>query len=96
MSTMEMMRQKLSTLSPTHIDIIDDSAKHAGHAGAAGGGGHYRLTLVSDQFKGMNTLTRHRTVYQALGDMMTEQIHALSISAFTPEEFQSTTQQDKK
>ena len=86
-SVANMMRQRLAVLNLTHVEIIDDSAKHAGHAGAAGGGGHYRLTIVSEQFKGMNTLTRHRTIYQALGDMMSEQIHALSISAFAPEEF---------
>jgi BolA protein len=85
-TTQELIKQKLTALEPHNLDIIDESALHAGHSGAAGGGGHYRLTIVSDHFKGMNAVARHRAVYQALGDLMREQIHALSISAFTPEE----------
>lgn len=86
MSRIEQMRKRLDALHPTHIDIIDDSAQHAGHA-SANGGGHYRLVIVSESFKGMNAVNRHREIYRVLGDMMGEQIHALSISAFTPEEF---------
>jgi BolA protein len=86
MSTIEKMKEKLASLNPTHLDIIDDSALHAGHAGA-GQGGHYRLVIVSSQFRDMNAVSRHRTIYRTLGDMMSDQIHALSISAFAPEEF---------
>ena len=66
---------------------MDDSAKHAGHAGAASGGGHYQLTIVSKQFAGKPQVARHRLIYQALGDMMQRQIHALSITAYTPDQF---------
>ncbi len=85
-TTIELMQQKLSILSPDNIQIIDDSAKHAGHAGAKSGGGHYQLRIVSSAFAGQNTVARHRMIYDALGDMMRQQIHALSITAQTPEE----------
>ncbi len=85
-TTLELIKEKLAVLEPQRLDLTDESALHAGHSGAAGGGGHYRLVIVSEQFKAMNTVARHRAIYQALGDMMQEQIHALSISAFAPEE----------
>ena len=69
-STIELMQQKLSTLTPTNIQIIDDSAKHAGHEGAKSGGGHYQLRIVSSAFTGQTTVSRHRMIYDALGDMM--------------------------
>ena len=90
MSTIETMQARLATLNPTHIEIQDDSASHAGHAGAKSGGGHFFLTLVSDQFAGKMTLARHRKIYELLGDLMQQQIHALSIKAYTPDEFFST------
>ncbi len=80
------MREKLAALEPQRLDIIDDSAKHAGHAGAREGGGHYRLTIVSTRFAGSGTLQRHRLIYEALGPMMRREIHALSIQALTPDE----------
>lgn len=86
MNTIEAMRERLAALAPTVIDIGDDSALHAGHAGARSGGGHYRLTIVSPRFAGCSTMQRHRLVYDALAPMMKQEIHALSISAKTPEE----------
>ena len=86
MSTIEQMQQKLAILSPSAIQIIDDSAKHAGHAGAKSGGGHYQLDIISTEFTGKPTLARHRMIYDALGEMIQQQIHALSIKAQTPEE----------
>lgn len=82
----EQIRQRLSTLAPTAMELQDESALHAGHAGARAGGGHYRLRIVSAAFSGKNTVARHRLVYEALGDMMKQQIHALAIVARTPEE----------
>ena len=80
-----LLRERLAVLQPLQLDIIDDSAQHAGHAGA-GGGGHYRLLIVSTAFSGKTTLARHRLVYDALGELMHSKIHALSIVALTPEE----------
>lgn len=85
--TIDLIRQKLAVLAPERIDIVDESAQHAGHAGAAGGGGHYRLIIVSGRFKDTNVVGRHRMIYEALGEMMKERIHALSISAYAPDEF---------
>ncbi|MCP4010424.1 MAG: BolA family transcriptional regulator [Proteobacteria bacterium] len=75
-----------AALEPESLDIIDDSHKHAGHAGSKGGAGHFDLTIVSDKFSGMNTIGRHRLIYDALSEMMPGEIHALSIKAFSPEE----------
>ncbi|HWT53616.1 MAG TPA: BolA family protein [Rhodocyclaceae bacterium] len=72
-------------LQPLQIEIIDDSALHAGHAGAREGG-HYRLMIVSPQFAGKKTMERHRMVYATLDALMKNGIHALSITAKTPEE----------
>jgi BolA family transcriptional regulator, general stress-responsive regulator len=81
------IRQKIADgLSPLQCAVEDESAKHAGHAGAASGGGHYRLRLVSPRFDGLGRLARHRLVYDCLGDMMHQEIHALAIVALTPSE----------
>lgn len=73
-------------LSAESVEIDDQSHLHAGHAGAAGGGGHYEVTIVASCFKGLNTLARHRLVYEAVGDLMKKEIHALSIQAYSAEE----------
>lgn len=86
MNTVEHMREKLAAISPESMEILDESAKHAGHEGAKSGGGHYSLTIVSPRFSGQGTLARHRLVYETLGDMMHNEIHALSIKAYTPDE----------
>lgn len=86
MSTLDAMREKLAALEPLRLEIVDDSAKHAGHAGAKRGGGHYRLAIVSPRFSGCGTMQRHRLIYEALGPMMRGEIHALSIKAQAPEE----------
>ncbi len=85
MNTIDTMREKLAALEPLRLEVLDDSAKHAGHAGA-GGGGHYRLTIVSRRFSGCGTMQRHRLIYEALGPMMRGEIHALSIKALAPED----------
>ena len=85
-----MIRQRLTeAFAPVELDIIDESHKHAGHPGAAGGGGHFVAYIVSDAFVGKNLLQRHRMVYEALGDAMKTEIHALSIKAHTPAELAS-------
>lgn len=87
MDRVAQIRERLvRAFAPEHLEIIDDSHRHAGHAGAASGGGHFTVAIVSDAFAGHRSLARHRLVYQALGDLMPAQIHALSISAMTPDE----------
>ncbi|MFC4729904.1 BolA family protein [Coralloluteibacterium thermophilus] len=73
-------------LAPVELAVIDDSHKHVGHAGARDGRGHFTVHVVSAAFEGMNPLARHRAVYQALGDFMLTDIHALSMKALTPAE----------
>jgi BolA protein len=74
-------------LAPTALEIIDDSAKHAGHAGArAGGESHFTVRIVSDGFRGKNAVARHRMVYAALKPLLDEGLHALAIEAKAPDE----------
>ncbi len=80
-----LLRERLAFLSPQRLELVDDSAEHAGHAGAREGG-HYRLLIVSRQFAGKSTLQRHRIIYDALGELMRSRIHALSIRSMTPDE----------
>jgi BolA protein len=86
MSTADLIRQRLTALDPETFTLEDESAQHRGHAGAAGGGGHFRLTIVSPRFRDLSTLARHRLVYETMGELMQRDIHALSITALTPEE----------
>jgi BolA protein len=88
MTTIEQLEVALERLSPSHLAIQDDSALHAGHAGNTGGG-HYTVTIVSKQFDGLSLLKRHRLVYEAAAVLMKQKIHALSISAKTPQEVQT-------
>jgi BolA protein len=78
-----------AALAAAHVEVVDESALHAGHAGASTGGGHFRALVVSDRFEGKNRLERQRLVYAALTDEMGAQIHALSMTTLTPDEWQS-------
>ena len=81
------VRERLTqALQPTSLELIDESARHAGHAGAASGGGHYIVHIVSAAFQDKSPIQRHRLVYDAVGDMLHTEIHALSIQAETPQE----------
>jgi BolA protein len=74
-----------AALAPAALEIIDDSALHAGHAGARAGG-HFRVTLVAEVFRGRSPLERHRLVYAAVAPLLQDGVHALNISARTPDE----------
>ena len=81
------MKARLSTLEPVELELVDESEQHRGHAGyAPGGSTHWRLSIVSPRFSGQSVVARHRMVYQALGNLMQNPIHALAITARTPEE----------
>ncbi len=82
----EIEKRMRADLEPLAIDLVDDSAMHAGHAGAASGGGHYRMRIVSARFAGLSRVARHRLVYDPLSDLMRHAIHALTIEALTPDE----------
>ncbi len=70
-------------LKPTHLQVTDDSAAHAGHAGAREGR-HFSVTIVSDRFTGQNRVARHRLVYDALASLIPQGIHAVAIHAKAP------------
>lgn len=74
-----------AALAPIDLQVIDDSAKHAGHAGA-GEGSHFTVVVVAEAFAGKTRVARHRLVYDALADAMKNGIHALAITASTPAE----------
>lgn len=80
-----LIREALQTLTPTELTIHDDSQSHIGHAGAKGGG-HFQVTIISPLFQGKMAIQRHRMVYEALGSLMTTDIHAITITAKTPED----------
>jgi BolA protein len=83
----EKLKSRLQeALAPIQLEIIDETAKHAGHAGAASGGGHYILHIVASAFQDKSPIQRHRLVFDAVGDMMHTDIHALSIQAKAPGE----------
>ena len=77
------LRESLTIQS---LEIIDESHLHVGHAGAASGGGHFQVIITAIDFEDLNTLARHRLVYEALGDAMETDIHALSIKAYASSE----------
>jgi BolA protein len=81
------MREKLASLDPLALELEDESGQHAGHAGSRpSGGSHWRLAIVSEAFRGKSAVARHRMVYEALGDLMKRDIHALKIEASAPEQ----------
>jgi len=81
----ERIRELLTkALDPLVLEVIDEGHKHAGHSGE--GKGHFFARIVSPAFAGKNPIQRHRMVYEALGDMMPDGIHALSIEAKAPGE----------
>ncbi len=82
----EIKKRLTAALAPENLEVVDESHMHAGHAGAKSGAGHFAVTIVSDAFKGCTLVDRHRKIYDALGDMMQTEIHALSINAYTEEE----------
>lgn len=81
------IRSRLAALEPVQLELEDQSEQHRGHAGyQAGGNTHWRLSIVSPRFAGQPVVARHRMVYEALGNLMQNPIHALAITARAPEE----------
>ena len=87
MSIEPLMRQRLAALEPISLEVLDESEKHRGHAGwKPSGNTHWSVTIVAEAFRGKSTVARHRMVYQALGELMDNPIHALTIAARAPDE----------
>lgn len=88
--TKALIEQKLKReLSAVHLDLEDETWRHAGHAGAASGGGHFIVTIVSPKFEGLNALDRRRLVFRVLQPEMQGAIHALTVRAFAPGEWRA-------
>jgi BolA family transcriptional regulator, general stress-responsive regulator len=83
MNLIEIIKNRLASLEPTLLEIQDDSAAHAGHRGNMGGG-HFKVKITSSHFSDKSQIIRHRLIYQALGDLIPQKIHALSIIAISP------------
>jgi BolA protein len=82
----EIEKRLRAALAPTRLQVINDSARHHGHAGDDGSGeSHFTVEIEAEAFAGMNRLQRQRAVNAALGDLMTDRIHALAIRASAPE-----------
>ena len=77
----EIERRLQAAFSPESLLVEDESHLHAGHAGARDGRGHFRVSIVAEAFEELNPVARHRAVYQAMGELMQTDIHALSIEA---------------
>jgi BolA protein len=83
----EMLRRLNSALSPTFVDLVNDSEQHRGHGGHnPSGESHFSLEIESAAFAGKSRVERQRMVYHALGDLMRERVHALQIRARAPGE----------
>ena len=85
MPLLEIIKTKLhDKINIQHLEIIDESHKHANHTQS--NGGHFKISIVSDDFKDINLIGRHKMIYSALGDLIKTKIHAISINAKTPDE----------
>lgn len=79
-----MIRGRLAEqFAPDLLEVRDDSHKHVGHPGARDGRGHFHVRIVSEQFRGLSPVARHRRIYAALGPLMQTDIHALSIEVLS-------------
>lgn len=88
MSVAEKIRQKINArLSPSQLEVMDESHLHVGHTGAREGGeSHFRILVVSDQFEGLTRVARQRLINDILREELAGPIHALAIKTLTPEE----------
>lgn len=84
---LEAIRQRLeAALEPEELVVEDEGHLHVGHEGARDGRGHFRVFVVAECLSGLSSLQRHRKIYQAMGEMMTTDIHALAIDAYSSDE----------
>ncbi len=77
--TQAINERLIKSIRPSILEVIDESQQHVGHVGSQGGAGHFAVKIAADAFAGKNLVACHRMVYQALGNMMEKEIHALRI-----------------
>ena len=88
--TVVLIEQALrEQLQPERLEVLDDSAAHAGHT-ESGGRGHFRVRIVSTRFAGLGAVQRHRLVNAVLAPLWDSHLHAVSITALSPDEFTKT------
>ena len=80
----EVERRLTEKLAPVHLEVVDDSARHAGHAGNVVGGSHLIVTVVAECFEGKGRVEQHRLVYDALEGLIGSRIHALGLKTAPP------------
>lgn len=87
-SVTDLIREKLTlAFAPTRLEVVDDSARHAGHAGAREGGeSHFNVLIEAEAFAGVARVARQRKVYGALAEELAGPVHALSVKALAPGE----------
>lgn len=87
-SISDSIRTKLTAaFSPSRLEVVDDSARHAGHAGARPGGeSHFNVLIEAEAFAGLNRVARQRRVHGVLSDLLAGPVHALSLKALAPGE----------
>ncbi len=82
---LELIRGQLeSKLSPSVLEVVDESHLHVGHAGSREGKGHFKVTIIAEKFRGLNPIKQHKLIYAVLAEFMKNDIHALSIDARVP------------
>ena len=81
----EAITNRLQALEPTQLNIIDDGHKHVGHEGAKSGAGHFTIEIASKDFDGKNLVACHRLIYDALGNLIGPEIHAVAIKLLKAE-----------
>ena len=88
-TTENTLRQRITAAcAPVHLEIEDESHLHKGHVGVrALGGGHFNLLVVSRRFEGQPLVQRHRMIYEAVGDLLPQEVHALSMRTLAPSEW---------
>lgn len=83
----EAIRQRIEeALNPEQLVVEDEGHLHVGHEGARDGRGHFRVFVVAESFDGLTMIQRHRKIYEAMGELMNSDIHALSIDAYSSNE----------
>ncbi|MEZ5828919.1 MAG: BolA family protein [Hyphomicrobiales bacterium] len=88
MSVEDQITEKLTrAFAPLSLEVVNESHHHAGHAGSPGTGeSHFRINVVSEAFAGKSRLERHRMVNAVLAEELSGKIHALAVTALTPED----------
>lgn len=84
---LEAIRQRIAdAMDPEELVVEDEGHLHIGHEGARDGRGHFRVFVVAECFDGLSMIQRHRKIYEAMGDLMNSDIHALAIEAYSSKE----------